>query len=216
MSFSNVGRKINKRYHSRYHSRALSFTWRSRATTTRTERAQSGLWLPIGTYGWWRGGGTHPVSAPDGLTDPSGAAVAQKDGEGWTQARTHPGKGTDFFFKHWTTWFGYKEQTDSAVDQKKVQSSDYNKEREEWRQARKKKKKNAGNNRILQTMSSVKQLSHPSLSPLEVTRLWCVFLVSWAKRRRMHGQQLRVPREETLWTGKMGRMEHLMSCTSDF
>ena len=32
-------------------------------------------------------GGTHPVSAPDGLTDPSGAAVAQKDGEGWTQAR---------------------------------------------------------------------------------------------------------------------------------
>lgn len=55
MSFSNVGRKINKRYHSRYHSRALSFTWRSRARTTRTERVQSGSWLPIGTYGWWRG-----------------------------------------------------------------------------------------------------------------------------------------------------------------
>lgn len=55
MSFSNVGRKINKRYHSRYNLRALSFTWRSRATTTRTERAQSGSWLPIGTYGWWRG-----------------------------------------------------------------------------------------------------------------------------------------------------------------
>ena len=36
---------------------------------------------------------------------------------------------------------------------KKVQSSAYNKEREECRQAR--KKKNAGNNRILQTMSSV-------------------------------------------------------------
>ena len=45
-------------------------------------------------------GGTRPVSAPDRLTDPSGAAAAQKDGEGWTQARTHPGKGTDFFFKH--------------------------------------------------------------------------------------------------------------------
>ena len=215
MSFSNVGRKINKRYHSRYHSRALSFTWRSRATTTRTERAQSGSWLPIGTYGWWRAGGTHPVSAPDRLTDPSGTAVAQKDGEGWTQARTHPGKGTDFSSNVGQHDLDTKSKQIQQWIKKKVQSSDYNKEREEWRQARK-KKKNAGNNRILQTMSSVKQLSHPSLSPLEVTRLWCVFLVSWAKRRRMHGQQLRVPREETLWTGKMGRMEHLMSCTSDF
>lgn len=41
----------------------------------------------------------------------------------------------------------------------------------EGKPEKKKKKKNAGNNRILQTMSSVKQLSHPSLSPLEVTRL---------------------------------------------
>ena len=46
-----------------------------RASAVRLMAAHRDLWLV-------KRGGTHPVSAPDGLTDPSGAAVAQKDGEG--------------------------------------------------------------------------------------------------------------------------------------
>ena len=46
-----------------------------RANAIRLVAAHRDLWLV-------KRGGTRPVSAPDRLTDPSGAAAAQKDGEG--------------------------------------------------------------------------------------------------------------------------------------
>ena len=105
-----------------------------RASAVRLMAAHRDLWLV-------KRGGTHPVSAPDGLTDPSGAAVAQKDGEGWTQARPTLAKELTFSSNVGQYDLDTKSKQIQQWIKKKVQSSDYNKEREECRQARKKKKK---------------------------------------------------------------------------